>query len=264
MTKKTVWALLVALAMTGASFSQENPAQDSSTAEKTKRNEIGVNIAPFVSGIMGASTYSPKFSVLYKRVIKEKNAFRVSASFQPDSYYNVGENYGIISYTDSTQLRRYYMNDDRGKLQANAGYEWRRGKKRIKYFWGADLIGGYHKQFSWISDQYYKLEKNYPYPTTTGTDTLYHYTIDTDKPGMIVKTEETQYYYVGLSPFAGLTCPLTKRFILSAQIGFDAYMAFGKYRVDDHANSIYSTSDITMFEFNMPGLVNEVSLNYRF
>lgn len=269
MTKKTLSALVIAMAVTSTGISQEISKTDSS-AEKISKNELGFNIAPIAVALMGGEAYRPTFSLSYKRIIKEKNALRFSLNYQfPMMNWNYGDDYYIVSQTDNTQLRRYFERDNGNKIQTNIGYERRFGKRKIKYFFGADLTLGFTNESYRIYDENFVLEK-YPYqglyysPQSGGIDTLYQFISDPDSFAVDIYSETTKYISVGTSPFFGFYYPLSKRFSLSFRTGFDLYFSLGKKDEKNYTNNETTKTRVSTFDFNMNGLINDLSIVYRF
>ena len=267
MTKKTVSTLVIAMTITGAGFSQETPITATPETGTIKKNEIGFNTAPIASILLGSEPYAPKLSLSYKRVINERNALRFSSSYQfnwgDGQWYNL-YNYDIVLQTDSTQIRRYRQSNNGDRAQVNTGYEWRRGKKKIKYFFGADLILGHTSHSYNLFDQSYVLEKGLPYQSFSGGDTLYHFAPDNTSQTSYVQSEKTHFVYGGVSPFLGLIYPLSKRFLLSVQMGVDASFSYGKTTHHDYTKNTTYDSFSSSLDFNSAGIVNDLSLVYRF
>ena len=268
MTKKIVMAVIMATALSATGISQETTAAiPTIPQEKTKRNELGLNIASAASILLGAEPYTPKLSLNFKRIVHENKALRFAASYQfkwvETSLHNI-YNYDILSQTDSTQIRRNKQSDNGGRMQVNAGYEWRKGKKKLKYFFGADLIAGHTSHIYSVFDQAYKLEQIYPFRGSPTEDTLFRFEYDPNTPTMFVTSEKTNYYYVGLGPFFGLTYPLSKRFSISAQTGVDIRYSFGKTVTKDYFSKISNSRSYGLYEFSTSGIVNDLSLIYKF
>jgi hypothetical protein len=260
MTKNIVWAFVITiLALKG--FSQENPlhfiSEPKVPEDEIKKNEAGLNTAPFITMFLGAEMYHPKIALSYKRIIKSKNAIRASINSLSETYINSNyKNYYIISQTDSTQLRRNYENTNGNKYQVNIGYEWRKGKKKLKYFFGNDLIFGYAGEKHRTYDENYILQK-----TIIGKDTLNQFYLDSS---ITIEYSSTRYLYAGISPFIGLYYPLSKKFVLSIQTGADILFSIGRVRTKDYIKNETSEVRVSTFDLNMNGLINDLSLVYRF
>ena len=260
MTKKIVWAFLItSLAFKG--FSQNNSwrfiEEPKVPEEEIKKNEAGFNTATFIAVVLGTQMYQPKLSLSYKRIVKERNAIRFSINGLPKTYLgSTHEHFYIISQTDSTQLRRNYQNINGNKYQGNIGYERRKGKKKFKCFLGADLIFGHSGERRITYDESYSLEK-----TFDGKDTLYQFRLDSTAA---IAFTSTRFFYTGISPFIGLNFSISKRFALSVQTGADMSFSIGKMKTKDYIKNETTETRISTFNFNMDGLVNDLSIVYRF
>lgn len=263
---KMISALIVIAAISITTFA--GPFKHDST--KVRNNEIGLNIAPLASGLMGASTFSPKYTVTYKKLCEQKSALRFSLSYVarngnsyfwsgPDSY----DNYDVLSSSDSVQLRRYHTYKPGNKIQLSIGYEYRWGKKKLKHFVGADITGGYYKTTNVWEDKEYIL-RVWDSPNSGTSDSLPTWGQNTSAPTSIARQITADMFYIGLNPFYGLRYDVSKRFTLSAQTGFDLSFDFGNSYDDNYANGTYTEGRQIWFNFETIGLISDLSLIYHF
>jgi len=258
MKKKSVLAFTIAIAITSTSFAS-GIKYDST---KVRTNEISLNIAPVATGLMGASIFSPRYSLSYKKIVKEKNALRFGASYlvrnsEYYSYYN--DNYSVLFSSDSVQMRRYFKYDAGNKIQISAGYELRWGKHKLKHFAGADVIGGYYKtRTTWEDKEYYLTI------TPNQGDTFPQWKQNTSIPVSLARETIAEMFYVGISPFYGVRLDISKRFAMSAQVGFDASFDFGNSTDNNYYAGTYTETKIISFNFETSGLISDLSLIYKF
>src|SRR3990167_657215 len=75
--------------------------KDTTSLVKLRKNEIGVNIAPFFSTLLFASIPQvSRFSVSYKRILNDKSAFRIALGVDLSDEYN-NTNYGSYNSQDT-------------------------------------------------------------------------------------------------------------------------------------------------------------------
>jgi hypothetical protein len=131
----------------------------------------------------------------------------------------------------------------------NLGYERVYGKRKLKWFYGADLSLGYSENITlnqsirivkdsvgWVEDV--------TFTSTTGRS-------------------KTTTVSVGVSPFFGLKYPINKRLSVSAQLGIDA--AYRSQRITGAIIGGVRPGHYTSFDFNTEsGLLNDISIIYRF
>jgi hypothetical protein len=244
--------LLLAI-ISSATFSISQEKKDSLI-----KNEIGVNTIPLIKASIGVDhSKENRYALSYKRVISPKSALRLTAIIGkvnplPLNSIEAGDTVfqsptgGLINYKEN---RSSYF-----KPQLNIGYERRFGKKSLNFFYGADLIiGGYQKestmqQFNLISD-------------TLNGGTFWTY--QESNPNQI-GIKKTNALYGGVNSFFGVRYNFSKHFLISAQIGVNLTVVQEKTTETDAFN-IQKRYTRNQFDFTTgEGLINDISLVYRF
>lgn len=230
------------------------------------KNELGMNVAPFACMAMGAYIYDAQYSFSFKRIVKGANALRINAGVQlfvNDRYLysspHTPDNYELVSQSSTSEIRRYTESVRKPKLQLGLGYEWRKGNHRLSRFYGADLIVGRSSVQNTKKDYFMVLDSA---GTPSSNGPVWVRDPNNTQPSTAFDSR-TNSFYLGLAPFYGLRFPITKRLILTAQVGFDMSMAIGNYETEDYANGIHLSGMVTSFDFNMRG-ISDVTLAYRF
>ena len=255
MNTKIIIALATAIAVSCGTFATETKFDST----KVRKNELGLNIAPLAVALMGGSSYYPRYALTYKRWFTEKRAIRIGVSYneQVGDYPLGGLPYKTLQLTDSTRRDYYSYYQANEKYQLNLGYQFIFGKRKLKQFAGIDLILGlYHSH-------YYSYAETIEFDTTgvgQSNAGLYETLLYSTDLG----TTNYDTKFIGLSPFYGIMFPVSKRFSVSAQVGYDF-----TYGITTATKSIYSAGQpqsytYNVFEINSPGIVNDVSLIYRF
>lgn len=252
MKSKTI--LLFTLISIGTLAQESTP---SINQEKILKNEIGFNTIPIIKLAIGQeqATYN-RYSLSYKRVLGEKSALRFSiivdhlkpntdpAPYLSDTIFQSPSN----SLVTEKEFRANFF-----KPQLNVGYERRFGKKKLRFYYGADLIAGYYQKKSFKEN--YNLKND-----TTSTGATYWY-FDELIPSYTVKSH-SEVMFAGFHSFFGARYPITKRVMITAQVGFDAVLSRDKNTVIE--NNVESTRTIHSFDFSTPGLLGDISIVYRF
>ena len=186
-----------------------------------------------------------------------------SNSFDTYGGINLSDNYDLIAHTDSTQIRRYAYQNPEDKIQVNLGYEWRRGKKKLKRFFGTDVITGYYQSKITKRDYAFKLGYTKQQQITYGTK-YPQYVPDDSQYATIAFSETSDLFYVGLSPFYGIRYPISKRFSMSVQTGFYLYFAFGNTSYNDYTKSVFKNYSTNFLSTGISNFINDISLSYHF
>ncbi len=139
--------LLIFISIT--SIAQVNESINDSIEYKTKSNEIGFNILPFMSLFYDDHNgrnmiFFPKFALTYKKYYK-KGAIRFQFNFTPNYYqklYGGVKNYNSILHETDTTETWLYKNYNSNNLGINIGFEFINQKKYAQRFYGVDLIFG--------------------------------------------------------------------------------------------------------------------------
>ena len=249
MNTKNIFALLIAAVITCSAFA-------SGDSTKVRKNEIGLNVAPVLTVLMGGSLYTTRYGMTYKKMYNEKRNFRFGISYDetfdnssmPQPYLSEYEN-------DTTRVDYYGYFKSNYKWRFAVGYECVWGKKKLKQFAGADIIGGFYRTYSNSYENVMHVDTILPPATNAGT---YETLIEVRD----VATHNSTTKFIGLSPFYGIKYPLGNRWEVSAQIGYD--MSFGISKGTSTFNGQQTNATVYTFDLNTPGLINDVSLIYRF
>ncbi len=222
--------------------------QDSINAKNPvplKRNEIGLNVLPPILLLAGVNSAQTKyFNATYKRFLSERNALRVTAGV---NVFNTPTNPNIIKSTfvgGGLTLNKVTTTSTPINVQGSLGYERVMGKRRLKHVIGADLTYNYVNER--VLSEYYGTKD-----TTINNIQMSDYIrIDT---GRTVKNNYVHKF--GITPFYSIRYPITKRWLLTTSVRANFQMY--KRKVDGYP-------DMTISDFNLNGLLSEVSLFYRF
>jgi hypothetical protein len=243
--------LTVIVLTNGYCFSQDRFAADSTA----KRNQFGANIAPVLVTLMGGSTRPQRLGLMYKRSLCEKMRIRAGAYYSEGPYANQPQPYHSIYVNDSTRRDYYSYYQANEKWQINLGAEYVFGKGKLKQFAGADLIGGVSFSHYYDYAQDIRMDTAGPLQPSPGYQEALLGQYD-------LGSSRTRTVFGGISPFYGIQYPLGRHFAVSAQAGFDAVMGFSEQT--HYVSSGPPVTHSTYFEFDMSGIVNDVSLVYRF
>jgi hypothetical protein len=201
---------------------------------------------------MGSDAGVDRFSLIYKRRLNQKSALRFSVMAQLNKSEYISNDYrsymtGYISASDTMRTLVNKRTPRHGTYHFNLGYERIFGKQKLKWFYGTDLILGYTP-----SSNHSNYIKYYYLNYYTSAQTINNHVDITSRT-----------YAIGLSPFFGTKYPISKHFLISAQIGFDF-----EYRKQlSTSRQDYKTSEkyeISTFIIDGPGLINDLSIVYRF
>lgn len=240
--KRSMLLLLCAYALNANS-------QDTTTTanlSKVKRHEVGLNILPPFLMLAGASGGNPHyFNFTYKYFLNERLAFRTTAGIivfgNNYSYSNQTE---TVVKTSSVTINKTNYTHDPTNVQGSLGLEYVFGKRKLKHVAGFDLTYNYQNRRENIS--YYKLTDS----IGSNNQKIQNWqNIDTGRA--VINTYINKY---GITPFYSVRYPITEKFILTSSMRLNLQASQKRY------NGITYTS----FDFNMSGIISEVSLFYRF
>jgi hypothetical protein len=221
-----------------------------------KKNEVSVNTAPvFKQLLTTGGSGSTRFSIGYKRYLNEKSALRFSlmADRIDNAVYNIHERSVIILNSDSVLIRQETVSPPYFSPHINIGYERLFGKRKLKWFYGADLVLGYSQNKTF--KQNIVLYRDSTQGSTSWTEKEY-------RPEIVARST-TKTFFMGVTPFFGVKYPLSKRFSVSAQVGVDAI--FRDQRVTDVSQGKNVHSHFSTFDFNQDtGFLNDISIIYKF
>jgi len=224
------------------------------------RNEIGLNLAPVIAVTVGGSPgFENRFAFVYKRALDRSRAFRLMPSLSLYSQDMADMNdYDVVVMTDSSETRKYRKWNNDPKLQVNMGVEYRWGKRKVKWFAGADLFYSYR---TYGYDEYFQ---SYKWDTVNGS---YQFTaVLNDSSGAYPHYSfhrSSSVHAAGLSPFIGLSIPLSAHFALAANFAYNISFGFGKSTEQENGGWLREYN-FTSFDVESTGAISDVSLIYRF
>ncbi len=235
-------------------------AQEIKDSTKTKKNEIGINVIPFFLMLNNSESDNiPLFHVFYKRQLKGNWYGRLSISIMTDRNPSGKNEQPMITALPGTKMAIEYTKVEKNNyLQYFAGIEKRWGKGKVRQFAGLDI--GYSnyktssKRFYGIRNFISNADANSYFPDNrSGSDSVifnYRYT----------------YNAIALNPFYGLQFNFSKRFFLSAQVGYNLQLITQKTKkiVENRNFSDYINRNITTMDISTSGIVNNISICYRF
>ena len=256
--------------ITGRNLLAQGTAKTDTSGYKFWKNELGTNIAPIISSLMGGYIPNQQYTISYKRIIKGANAIRINAAIQiyvrnnfQTNNPNLPDNYELVSQSANSEVRRYSEDKRDPKFQLGMGYEWRKGSHRLSRFYGLDLVLG-RTSSSYTKKDYFMVLDSTASPSSLASGGAAWIIDPNNNQPSTAFDSRTNSLYFGLSPFYGLRYPITKRLIVTAQIGFDATMAIGNYTSDDYTNNIHLSGMVTTVDFDSRGVISDVTLAYRF
>jgi hypothetical protein len=256
MKKKLI--LMSVLACVANLNAQTTAADSKKDNPDFKKNEISINTAPIFRQLsVNNSSDATRFSAAYKRYLNESSALRFSivVDFINNEAFSHGfpDREVIFLNSDSTMVRQTTLSPAYISPHLNIGYERLFGRRKLKWFYGADLAMGYSE--SRTVRQNSMLHKD----TVQGT---YGWTEDSSSPEIISRLN-TKTVSVGVSPFFGAKYPITQRFSVSAQVGVDA--TFRSQEVSGTNIGYNRAGHFSSFDFNQDtGFLNDISFIYKF
>ena len=250
--KKNIIILALSILVIGAKAQSFAVKPDSTTAAIFKKNEIGVNVSPILVALVGllhndiTIPQENRLSISYKRILNEKSALR--AALGVDNNLRFKSSISIIN--DTTFRERYTFSSTSPFIRL--GYERSFGKKKIKWFYGADIVAGTYK-----GGYSYTNSKSHRDSLANSTQVFY---VKTE-----VEFDNEKGYLVGISPFFGSKYPLSKRFSISAQLGFNTNFQSGYFiRNATNTSSNEKTKSSSVNMNASPGIINDFSIIYKF
>jgi hypothetical protein len=213
-----------------------------------KRNYLGANISPLMSGIvMSKSDYDIKLSLAYKRNYGDKN-LRFSLNHLTEGNVMYYDTYYPINTTDTSITNRYF-NYTYTHNDFRIGFEELRGYYGTRVHIGVDAIFGYGTNNS-----------NY-FERTLIKDSLGMYNDILDFSSNYEGSHTIDYLITGIDVSFGIDWVLNEQFIFTFQVTpqFNYYI-FIKEKIRDKYNSYISADDYA--DFNL-GYI-DLMLYYRF
>jgi len=228
---------------------QSQLIEESDTIQiEDKRNYLGVNISPLMSGIVvSQSDYDIKLSLAYKRNYGDKN-MRFSINHLTEGNVMYYDTYYPISTTDTSITNRYF-NYTYKHNDIRFGFEELRGYYGTRVHIGVDAILGYGTSNS-----------NY-FDRTLIKDSLGMYDKIVDFSSNYEGSHDIDYLITGIDLSFGIDWVLNEQFIFTFQVTpqFNYYV-FLKEQIIDKNNSYISADDYA--DFNL-GYI-DLMLYYRF
>lgn len=225
--------------------------------ENLPRNEVFFNTAPYVVYLLGGSMDGPRLQGMYKRVNKNySGALRLGFGIQPSPYSN-WENIETTLYpvNDTFRIANSFWRYSSPAVVAKAGYEWRGAQKKRFQFWaGFDIAGGtFSRNFQLVDVEEYKnANGNWQPDFSIGSQSTVYYA-----------QKREQYYMAGMNVNAGLRYTINRHFLVTAQAGYEALWVTGKDYSQVSRTQLISRN-VSQFDLNMPGFVNELAVVFRF
>ena len=252
MKKRSIIFSLFILVMNA---SAQDSVSTSNPLPQAKKNELSINTIPCLGVLIASESENNRFSIGYKRNLNERSALRISLAVDivKNSFYNSFSNDKIILSTDSVLIKRKTELQNYVSPHLNIGYERLFGKRKLKWFYGGDIVIGYFKTL--VLEREMILHRD----TIKGTAGWLEDQFDS----RTVSRTDSKIFSVGLSPFFGAKYPLSKRFSISAQIG--VAMSYNTAAVSEIGSGSKKNYQVSTFDFNeSPGLLNDISIVYKF
>ena len=222
-------------------------SQKTFAPDTAKQFEIGTNISPLIIFALGSE--SPQNFTLCFRKQHHKRAFQIKAVYYKEiDFENSTSSYNrkdsITNYRDT-----YYQ--PQKFIGLAAGLEFYNPNKKIRWFWGFDLLGRYYIN-SKSQSQGSFIEDSPAYPFSPWVLTSSNGAID------------IYQWAVGAALKGGVRLPISKHFALQAETQIDFYYLFNATTKTCGDVSGMDHNSATSFNINMQALIPEVTLYYRF
>jgi|TARA_B110000285_G_C15046619_1_gene574651 hypothetical protein len=215
--------------------------------------EIGINIAPYVSVILGTYPEKAILSATIKTKIGNQSYLKISPRYISNPKENFYFNNNLartLSNTDSAQVDQNILQDNHA-VQMNIGYEFRIPKGRWQIMLGADLFYRFGWETMSVSTLYYSKDSTTHNPVMKITDVEFN----DEKKG--------HSHFIGIMPFYGLWFELSPNFSIAASMTAAISMGSGtfvSYNSDFELDKVKSSSSV----FETGPLISDLTLSYRF
>lgn len=221
-------------------------SQKTFTPDTAKRFEIGTNIAPLIAVALGAE--SPENFTLCFRKQHNKTAFQIKAV-----YYQASENSSSIpsvTFEDSVVTETQKYSEPQKHVGIAAGMEFYNPNKKIRWYWGFDLLGRYYiNEVSQTHAVYAGNSYINPAPPTSAITN-----------GSITTTQ----WGTGASIKGGIRIPLSKKFALQTETHIEGvYLFAASEKTTGNVTGLFANTN-SSFDIDMQALIPEVTLYYRF
>lgn len=228
-------------------------AQDS-LSHDTLHNEIQVSILPLLQAAMGSFNEQPGLGILYKHVYKGSTWLRLGWSSKRLGGESFGTpTYEIIGFDDSTEIRTYSSYGQYWRNQFHLGVEFKLGNGRVRQYVGGDLIGG------WFSQSYVEYQETFK--RTQSGNSLYWLPVDNTRQETYRR--ESKFGFGGISAFYGVQFLLTERLYLTTQFQADMRYIIGT-QTEITGGVTGSPINVQVTDFNIPALIGDIAVGYRF
>ncbi|MGL5889857.1 MAG: hypothetical protein ACRC3B_08225 [Bacteroidia bacterium] len=225
--------------------------------ENPGRNEVFFNVAPYMVYLLGGTMEGPRLQATYKRVNKNYNgAFRFGLGLQPSVYSNF-ENVESVIYpvNDTFRIANSFWRYSSPAAVAKVGYEWRgEQKKRFQFWAGFDLTGGtFTRNYQLVDVEEYKdMNGNWQPDYRNGLQSTVFY-----------EQHRERFFMAGMNLNLGLRYTINRYFLITAQAGYEAFWLTGETYTQVSRTQLVKR-DVSQFDLNMPGIVNELAVVFRF
>lgn len=236
---------------------QQIHGQTDSTISINKKNEIGLNVGPVILVLLGSPPYSQPLGLTYKRVLG-KWAFRTNLTFKPsanDPYNSVTEKTKVNDSTliwSTTNRRNWSL---AGRIGVEYRYKFKRGWYLVT---GIDIHGQQSVNNRAITAASYKIDSI----GNSGTAEQFYHTTFKEQNNLLEEKVITKQ--VGLGLTVGTIIPLSKHWLILAQIRADGSVGPSNRKTTDFVTGKTTSSSSTSFDFNTGAAFSELSLFYRF
>jgi hypothetical protein len=235
--------------------------------EDVKKNELSIDLIPLIkasSALQGI--FGLKGTIQYKRQLKSHLFLRfgvtgiqeqVEREFTNIQVHPSGSYYDAVTYTGT----RY-----KPQLHLNTGLEYRWGKGRIKQFAGVDL-GYVHKERVY-SDYVAFVPKYSNYDPNNYSAGQYNHTdslaLFNNNDTHVSRSFAQKRNGISITPFYGVQYLFSKRFFFSMQLGIPMQILWIRNKEITGTNFFYRNGNIVEFDLGEGGVLNNVSLGFRF
>ncbi|HEU4716688.1 MAG TPA: hypothetical protein VFU15_02600 [Bacteroidia bacterium] len=223
-------------------------------------NEIGINIAPVFTTLLGAYPDNEvTWTIYYKRRLQNRLTFRAGLFARNEQYRWPDEGQDNVYYlvTDSTRIMNVLDISPAKRYQLHAGLELRsKAQRRWSGFFAFDVFGGMSFRHVALYDIRQTRESNGSWSESAmivngGGSPIY-----------VHATERT--WYAGGNPCVGLTYAFNSKWKLLLQTGIYFYFESGDHYTRDEFGQNLINTKRTDFNFDSPGLFNQFEIVYSF
>jgi hypothetical protein len=217
------------------------------------KHELHFDVRPGLIFLLGADDKAPSYGFTYKFSPDGKGAWR--AGFRYVDTWNTSTYKVERGFDESAFVVETYHSYSGPGFQGSAGYEWIKGQKRLKAFYGADIA---YRRYSSVMTKgtfYYAADScSTCLPGQIPVDPVRSY-------GEYIKSTTDRYQ---LSLFCGLKYPVWKRLMISAQAGIGVMYETGRSRSTFSNNSTPASYRFSGWNIADMPFVNDVSVAYKF